>query len=215
VQYLGPEDKHDPKFDSMEVSSDLEEFPGSLKVPPANISSQCLYKLRMFPSNEYENEALTMRPLFYALGLLSVFLLTAGTFIGYDLAVQNRQNVVMSKAKQSGAIVSALFPAPVRANLYNDQEGNNSNKVGEELLPKPSTPNASLYPACTVLFADLAGFTKWSSSRTPADVFLLLETLYEAFDGKNFISGSMPGTDSIFLIGFLVSNGWSQDAGSL
>lgn len=34
----------------------------------------------------------------------------------------------------------------------------------------------------TVFFADIAGFTAWSSSREPAQVFTLLETLYGAFD---------------------------------
>lgn len=29
---------------------------------------------------------------------------------------------------------------------------------------------------------DIAGFTKWSSTREPEDVFTLLETLYKAFD---------------------------------
>ena len=29
-----------------------------------------------------------------------------------------------------------------------------------------------------VYFADLAGFTQWSSTRTPSDVFYLLEALY-------------------------------------
>jgi len=32
------------------------------------------------------------------------------------------------------------------------------------------------------MFADLAGFTKWSSTRTPVEVFELLEALYSAFD---------------------------------
>lgn len=32
------------------------------------------------------------------------------------------------------------------------------------------------------MFADLAGFTKWSSSRSPCEVFELLENLYESFD---------------------------------
>ena len=31
-------------------------------------------------------------------------------------------------------------------------------------------------------FADLAGFTEWSSTRSPEDVFTLLESLYGAFD---------------------------------
>jgi class 3 adenylate cyclase len=43
---------------------------------------------------------------------------------------------------------------------------------------------ASLYPETTIFFADIAGFTKWSSTRSPTKVFqlLLLETLYGAFD---------------------------------
>ena len=32
----------------------------------------------------------------------------------------------------------------------------------------------------SILFADLSGFTKWSSSKRPEEVFLLLETLYQA-----------------------------------
>jgi hypothetical protein len=37
------------------------------------------------------------------------------------------------------------------------------------------------FPHTTVLFADIAGFTAWSSMREPAQVFTLLETIY----GKN------------------------------
>jgi class 3 adenylate cyclase len=32
------------------------------------------------------------------------------------------------------------------------------------------------------MFADIAGFTAWSSVRDPKQVFTLLETLYGAFD---------------------------------
>jgi len=41
---------------------------------------------------------------------------------------------------------------------------------------------AEWYPATTVLFADIAGFTAWSAQRTPQQVFKLLETIYNAFD---------------------------------
>jgi len=33
------------------------------------------------------------------------------------------------------------------------------------------------------MFADLAGFSAWSSTREPTQVFTLLETIYHAFDG--------------------------------
>jgi Adenylate and Guanylate cyclase catalytic domain len=31
-------------------------------------------------------------------------------------------------------------------------------------------------------FGDIVGFTAWSSARSPSDVFVLLETIYSAFD---------------------------------
>jgi class 3 adenylate cyclase len=32
------------------------------------------------------------------------------------------------------------------------------------------------------MFCDIAGFTAWSSTREPAQVFILLQTVYQAFD---------------------------------
>jgi class 3 adenylate cyclase len=32
------------------------------------------------------------------------------------------------------------------------------------------------------MFADISGFTAWSSEREPAQVFKLLETIYRSFD---------------------------------
>ncbi|CAB9527346.1 Receptor-type guanylate cyclase gcy [Seminavis robusta] len=43
-------------------------------------------------------------------------------------------------------------------------------------------PIADLFPSATVMFADISGFTAWSSVREPTQVFQLLETLYNAFD---------------------------------
>ena len=43
-------------------------------------------------------------------------------------------------------------------------------------------PIADLFPNTTVMFADIAGFTAWSSVREPCQVFTLLETVYRAFD---------------------------------
>jgi len=41
---------------------------------------------------------------------------------------------------------------------------------------------AELYPSVTLFFADICGFTAWSSSREPSQVFILLETLFRTFD---------------------------------
>jgi class 3 adenylate cyclase len=43
-------------------------------------------------------------------------------------------------------------------------------------------PIADLFLYSTVLFADIAGFTAWSSTRESAQVFILLQMVYQAFD---------------------------------
>jgi class 3 adenylate cyclase len=41
---------------------------------------------------------------------------------------------------------------------------------------------AELFPEATVMFANIAGFTAWSSLREPAQVFMLLESIFQSFD---------------------------------
>ncbi|CAB9505204.1 Receptor-type guanylate cyclase gcy [Seminavis robusta] len=45
-----------------------------------------------------------------------------------------------------------------------------------------SKPIADLFPATTIMFGDMVGFTAWSSVRDPSQVFSLLETVYHSFD---------------------------------
>jgi Adenylate and Guanylate cyclase catalytic domain len=54
----------------------------------------------------------------------------------------------------------------------------------EDIFMYKSKPIADLFPETTVLFCDICGFTSWSSTRDPTQVFVLLETIYKAFDGK-------------------------------
>jgi class 3 adenylate cyclase len=42
--------------------------------------------------------------------------------------------------------------------------------------------SADLFPETTIMFADIVGFTAWSSAREPNQVFLLLESIYHEFD---------------------------------
>ena len=53
----------------------------------------------------------------------------------------------------------------------------------KQLLPSHCPPRlTSFFHLPRIFFADLVGFTKWSSSREPTHVFRLLETVYAAFD---------------------------------
>lgn len=58
----------------------------------------------------------------------------------------------------------------------------NSDRTTSVVPQYKDKPIADLFPATTVLFADIAGFTAWSSARDPSQVFTLLETIYAAFD---------------------------------
>lgn len=87
-------------------------------------------------------------------------------------------------------IVSSLFPSNVRDRLYEqDLELDKRKEQGPPTAIGPGTettnsnvPIADLFPEATVLFADVAGFTAWSSTREPSQVFTLLEKLYGEFD---------------------------------
>lgn len=62
-----------------------------------------------------------------------------------------------------------------------DEGGSTKPAAGASKLAV-SRPIADLFPETTVCFADLVGFTAWSSVREPTHVFQLLETIYHAFD---------------------------------
>jgi class 3 adenylate cyclase len=55
-------------------------------------------------------------------------------------------------------------------------------KSDNDTAADAARPIAELFSDTTVMFADIAGFTAWSSVSEPAQVFTLLETLYSAFD---------------------------------
>ena len=59
-------------------------------------------------------------------------------------------------------------------------------------------PIADSFSFATVMFADIAGFTSWSSNRNPVDVFQLLELLLKEFD----IVGLQTGVFKVSTIGY-------------
>lgn len=66
-------------------------------------------------------------------------------------------------------------------NNGHDEQGETSN-TNVQRDPTIMEPIADLFPHTTVLFADIAGFTAWSSEREPSQVFTLLETIYRDMD---------------------------------
>lgn len=108
-----------------------------------------------------------------------------------------------AEAEAERTIVANLFPENVRERLLRGAEAQNAmNKEKARMKPfgrvpeiasavnDPLTseglfgskPIADFHPEATLMFADLKGFTAWSSVREPRQVFTLLEVLYSAFD---------------------------------
>ena len=159
----------------------------------------CPYTLHVYPSQIYYQSHMTKDSIVITFSVAMVFLFTIFMFLVYDWLVERRQKLVLAKATQSTAIVSSLFPKNVRDRLLQTDTDNKANpKSTIGMAPNhrlktflngssggtdnTSQPIADLFPHCTVFFADIVGFTAWSSTREPAQVFILLQNVYQAFD---------------------------------
>ena len=200
IKFIGIGDLHNTKFDHMMAHASFGTF---RKLQDGTISGMkfqhdyCPVSIRVYPSVEFFSSSSTTNPIFMAVTVLIVFAFTIVMFLVYDRLVESRQELVLTQAVQSSAIVSSLFPKTYADRLIQQSVSNaaatgsgyNSHNtrlksflLGDSNGSIDEQPIADLYPFATVLFADLAGFTAWSSTREPVQVFILLQKLYQAFD---------------------------------
>lgn len=193
VEILGLGDLHEDQFSDMNISTylldDLVIQDGSRN--GVKLSQQgCPYTLHVYPSQVLYDEYHSPMPVIITVCILSVFLLTSCTFFVYDRVVAKRQKVVVSTAKKSTDIIGNLFPEAIRDRLLDSETSiflSPTQRVksflkGESEGSAKTKPIADLFPHTTVMFADIAGFTSWSSARDPSQVFILLQTVYQEFD---------------------------------
>ena len=207
VTFIGQGDFHDPKFNkyvqsasfsNLTMLQDGTEYGVELK------NDYCPITIYVYPSQVYYDQFITNLPIIMTSTVALVFLFTVIMFVLYDRLVERRQRLVLTKAIQSGTIVASLFPKSVAdrvltsatagAKSSNNHQFTSKNKLksmlnngeygpdGSDDGTNELQPIAELFPFTTVLFADIAGFTAWSSTREPAQVFMLLQGVYQAFD---------------------------------
>jgi class 3 adenylate cyclase len=206
--FLGNQDHHDPKYDSMKTQSLFPEFDTDNLIGDS-VTQYCEYSLSTYPTAEFEEVYRNSQPVLNMTVVLAVFGLTSLLFLVYDRLVERLKRKVIKQAQRSNAIVNSLFPAEVQDRLYKAAEESRKSvsKAPKHLLqnflsdadkqqqgitdpsanPIPgqaykTKPIADLFLECTVMFADISGFTAWSSVREPSQVFALLECIYNAFD---------------------------------
>ena len=182
---LGHGDLHDTKFDEYMRSAtfaDVQTINDGTKGRMKVHYDQCTYTIRTYPSDSMVDLYTTSTPVVITTSVAIVFLFAVLMFFVYDRMVERRQRILMEKAKKTHQIVASLFPKNIRDQILNDDGELRQNGVlGAKNTLKSfvnggmdqhqifgQMPIADLYPEATVMFADIAGFTSWSSSREPA-----------------------------------------------
>ena len=161
------------------------------------------YNLVVFPSKSFLETHTSKMPEVLRWIVLGFFFVIILIFVAFNFLVERRQARLVDSAAKADAIVKSLFPTTFRDRLYAKTRSSVASEDGATMVTakrrirkfvmgdedeQQSTQNpmgepmADLFPNTTILFADISGFTAWSSEREPSQVFTLLETLYHAMD---------------------------------
>jgi hypothetical protein len=176
-------------------------FIGAEDQPP----SSCGYTMYIYPSETFE-VAYTggNAPALYCTIVVLIVVGTTLAFLLFDCYTRRKEDAILARAERAHAIIASLFPEAVQDRLLGMADESQSRPANRTLglagkaglktylrdsdglrvesLDLDTKPIADLWPDTTVCFCDCVGFTAWSSTREPAQIFLLLETIFSAFD---------------------------------
>ena len=205
VEYVGPGDLHQESYDDHRVFMPFYHFKtsGTPFVP-----GHCFFSMHIFPTQNFKDEYEDNLPLQITVAVTALFVAVTMAFMVYDYFVTKRQSKIVTAAARSHAIVASVFPAAVRERLMEDASIHSANRQSSKGRLKNlmnnglelddhegnlirSKPIADLFPEATIFFADIQGFTAWSSTREPSHVFTLLETIFAKFDAVAKVSKRM------------------------
>ena len=191
ARLVGDHDLHDERYEDTEMTLPLYNY---LEPDEARaLGGHCIYSYHIYSSSDFEDRHRSGTAIALTLAVGCTFILLIGAFFFYDAYVKRRNSKVLDIAAKTSAIVSSLFPSNVRDRLLQGN-GNDMNKkeadggtAGNRLLlknflrsehelespgcdaddldPYGSKPIADIFTETTVLFADIVGFTAWSSTR--------------------------------------------------
>lgn len=106
VTYLAPEDLHDSKYNSLEVSADVAAYlkaqtgPETQGYTAVDVNEDGVrYFLHIYPSDDMREEYETNKPAVYAAVVAVAFIVTCSMFLLYDCVVGRRQKSMMAQIK--------------------------------------------------------------------------------------------------------------------
>ena len=119
---MGEGDLRDPRYSHIQKEILFNEVlygnANSLEWP----TGFCSYKFVVSPTAVYMKDNELSLPLVVAILMAVIFGVMALIFLIYDVQVQRRNAKLMDTAVRSGALVSSIFPAPIRARLFADRD---------------------------------------------------------------------------------------------
>lgn len=196
--FLGEGLLHEQQFDDLAVRL----YPFGVNHADGSPLSECSFSVTAYPTISFKNMYVTDAPWVYSAAVICIFFVAAAIFACYDHSLHRKQEQLLESAKKTSAIVAEIFPKNVQQRII-EEKVQRSNHAGRSngLAPKSELKNligrdekssldtnykgkpiADLFPEVTIMFADIVGFTAWSSTREPSQVFTLLEGLYAEFD---------------------------------
>jgi class 3 adenylate cyclase len=199
VEYIGRGGRQNFAYQDIRQSSTFAE---SARYGSESSAGHCDYTLSIYPSATYRRSFRSIGPLLISLVVAGIFVFTACIFGVYDHLVEKRQSKIVAAAKRTTEIIGSLFPKEVGKRLIEEAEKIDLAKNRQTPETKAqlksfladgsaletgmsafkTKPIADLFPETTIMFADIVGFTAWSSMREPSQVFTLLENIYHEFD---------------------------------
>ncbi|CAB9523362.1 Receptor-type guanylate cyclase gcy [Seminavis robusta] len=209
--FKGTGSLHDTKYEDMKAHSVLASYALHLNVSEGGdeVVDSCIVDLSIYPTSQMNSSFDSDTPVGYLILILFLAVVLIMAFTTHNKAVDQRQLELQVKTQRSNAIIASLFPEQIRDKLFGQdgevkEEGlgminSGAQKSIDSLLKTTDKQSgigvlgfdddsflqkqiADLFPNCTVLFADICGFTAWSSQRDPSAVFNLLETVFRSFD---------------------------------
>ncbi|KAL3937662.1 MAG: hypothetical protein SGBAC_007278 [Bacillariaceae sp.] len=196
-------DAHDPRYDDYSWHYDFHGLGGGSSHDQSStdtsLSRDCsYYRLSFYGTDNFRESFDLIDPSIWSGLIVIIFVFFAVMFFVRDLVHQKRQDKALEQAKRMEAIVTSVFPKEIGLRLIEqaNQEAGliqpaSTRKSLNTFLAKNGhvadsqqrrKPIADLFPNTTVMFANIVGFTAWSSTREPSQVFILLETIYKEFD---------------------------------
>jgi hypothetical protein len=140
-----------------------------------SLPNHCVYSFHLFPGHRLKQDTDSNLPVVLVSGVAGAFVLMLMAFVMFNYFVDRRNQKIVGAASKFNAVISSLFPENVRNRLFDENTSEDKKrtvsgwKIDDEDTDNRSKKQgaiADLFPQTTIMFADISGFTAWSSTRS-------------------------------------------------